>query len=269
MAGSAKGSIAFIAVTALILALAATAIAVAQTSQAPGGAPPAPSATPAIPPQPAPPAAFQPGFLHQLKVWWDDSTAFIDRKIKETRGTVDNLGKKSSEATAGAADAAKGAAQDAATATQNAMKGAVDATKGAANTAQDAMKSTVEATKGAANTAQDVVKSAIEATKGAVGSTQDAMKGAVEITKNAATAVVALPNTRFIDMHERCVKAPNGASDCEAAAAAGCRGKGFAGGHPLDVRTQEKCDTTALQAGQLPGQHECPVETVVTRAMCQ
>lgn len=251
MAGSAKGSIAFIAVTALILALAATAIAVAQTSQAPGGAPPAPSATPAIPPQPAPPAAFQPGFLHQLKVWWDDSTAFIDRKIKETRGTVDNLGKKSSEATAGAADAAKGAAQDAATATQNAMKGAVDATKGAANTAQDA------------------IKSAIEATKGAVGSTQDAMKGAVEITKNAATAVVALPNTRFIDMHERCVKAPNGASDCEAAAAAGCRGKGFAGGHPLDVRTQEKCDTTALQAGQLPGQHECPVETVVTRAMCQ
>jgi hypothetical protein len=70
-------------------------------------------------------------------------------------------------------------------------------------------------------------------------------------------------------VRERCEKAPNGAPDCEAAAANGCRAKGFAGGHPLDVRTAEKCDTTNLQAGQIPGQRACPVETVVTRAVCQ
>lgn len=269
MAGSRKGSIAVIAVATLILALSATGTAIAQTSQAPGAAPPAPSATPEVPPQPAPPAAFQPGFLHQLKVWWDDSTAFIDQKVKETRGAVDNLGKKSGEATSGATDAAKGAAQDAASATQNALKSAVEATKGAASTAQDAMKGAVDATKSATNSAQDAMKNAVEATKGVAGTAEDAMKGAVEITKNAATTIVKLPNARFIDMHERCMKAPNGASDCEAAADAGCRAKGFASGHPLDVRTQEKCDTTSLQAGQLPGQHECPLETVVTRAMCQ
>jgi len=95
------------------------------------------------------------------------------------------------------------------------------------------------------------------------------MKGAVEITKNAATSLAKLPNTRVVDVHERCAKAPNGASDCETAAATACRGKGFAGGRPLDVRTMEKCDTGALASSQIAGQHDCPVETVVTRAVCQ
>jgi hypothetical protein len=229
MTGFAKPWIVGAAVAALLAALPATAgIAVAQNSQPAAGAP---AATPATPPQPPPPA--QPGFLHQLKAWWDDSAAFIDRKINDTRGYVDDLGKKSGAAAPGVTDAAKDAAQSAATATQSAVQGAVEATKGAATTAQDAVKSAVEA------------------------------------TKNAATAIVKLPNTRVVEVHERCAKAPNGAPDCEAAAAAGCRGKGFAGGHPLDVRTMEKCDTTALQAGQIPGQHECPIEAVVTRAVCQ
>jgi len=95
------------------------------------------------------------------------------------------------------------------------------------------------------------------------------MKGAVEITKNAATSLAKLPNTRVVEVHERCTKAPNGASDCETAAAAACRGKGFASGRPLDVRTMEKCDTGALASSQVAGQHDCPVETVVTRAVCQ
>jgi hypothetical protein len=196
--------------------VAAAGPAVAEEPSAPPGAPaatqpalpapvPAPVATaptPGLPPQPPP--ADKPGFLHQLKVWWDDSLGFLDTKLKDTRGKVDDLNKKSGDATQGAAAAA-----------------------------------------------------------------QDAMKSAVEATKNAATAIVKLPSTRMMQIHERCEQAPNGGHDCETAAANGCRGKGFAGGHPLDVRTAENCDSKALQAGQVPHQGECPVETVVTRAVCQ
>jgi len=149
--------------------------------------------------------------------------------MKDTGVKVADVGKKSSAATQGAA----AAANDAAAATQSAMKDAVEATRGVAIGAADAMKSAVEA------------------------------------TKNAATVLAKLPNTRFVGLHERCARARNGAPDCEAAAAAGCRSKGFAGGHPLDVRTAKKCDTTMLQAGQAPSLNDCLVETIVTRAICQ
>jgi hypothetical protein len=196
--------------------------------------PPAPSASaaptaaaPAIPQQPPP--ADKPGFLHQLKDWWDYSTSIFDTKSKDARGPVDDLGKKMDDAARSAADAAKGTA----TATQDAMKNAVEATKGAAATATDAMKNAVEA------------------------------------TKNAADAIARLPGTRVVDLHETCAKAANGASDCAAAAANGCRAKGFSGGNPLDVRSAEKCDTKPLQAGNISNPVACASETVVFRAVCQ
>lgn len=108
-----------------------------------------------------------------------------------------------------------------------------------------------------------------EVTKGAAGVAGDAVKGAVDVTKNAATAIVKLPGTRMIDIYLRCEKAPNGAPDCETAAANACRAKGFGGGHPLDVRTEEKCDAATLASGVPPEQRNCPVETTVTRAICQ
>jgi type IV secretory pathway VirB10-like protein len=197
---------------------------------APASPQPPTAAAPLVPPPPGP--ANRPGFLYQLKVWWDDSVALFDTKSKDARGTADDTNKKPDNAGGGAADAAKDAAKNAAAATQDAMKGAVEATKGAATTATDAMK------------------------------------GAMEATKNAATAIVRLPNTRFVGVHETCARAPNGASDCAAAAANGCRTKGFNGGTPLDVRTAEKCDTKPPQAGQMPGV-QCAPETVVIRAVCQ
>jgi hypothetical protein len=241
---------ALVALLAVALPIVASGSAVAQGTQAPAAAaapaqPPPPPAAPATPsPPPAPiavaplvppqsPPAYKPGFLHQLKVWWDDSIAVFDTKGKDTPGKADDLNRKSDDAAKSAVDAAKDATKSAATATQDAMKNAVEATKGAATTATDAMKNAMEA------------------------------------TKNAATAIVRLPNTRIVDVHETCARAPNGAPDCAAAAASGCRGKGFNTGNPLDVRTAEKCDTTALQAGHLPGQRECAVETVVIRAVCQ
>jgi hypothetical protein len=213
------------------------------------GQPPGAAAPAQVAPQPTPSATaspprdqvYRPGFLHQLKVWWDDSIALFDIRSKDARVGVDDTGKKLDDTgrapTDAANDAAKNAAKNAATATGDAMKNAVEATKGAAATA--------------------------------TGAATDAMKGAVEATKNAATVIVRLPNTRVVELHETCTRAPNGGADCAAAAANGCRAKGFNGGNPLDTRTAEECDPKPpSQPGQMPGLH-CASETVVIRAVCQ
>jgi hypothetical protein len=197
--------------------------------------PPQAAAAPAIPAQPQP--VNRPGFLHQLKGWWDDSLTLFDRKSLDANGKDPHKAGTEADPKPDDSNAATGAAQSATTATQGAMKSAVEATRGAASTASDAMK------------------------------------GAMEATKNAATVIVRLPNTRVVELHETCVRAPNGGADCAAAAANGCRAKGFAGGTPLDTRTGAACDTKQpdarqLQAGQTPAVR-CAVEAVVTRAVCQ
>jgi hypothetical protein len=210
------------------LAPAAPGAAPAAAGAPTGGAPAA--TTPTMPQQSTP--AFRPGFLHQLKTWWDDSLAVFDRKDTNQRRTASDANKKPEDNSPGMTDKAKDAAASAMTTTQDAMKNAVEATKGAASTATDAMK------------------------------------GAVEATKNAATAIVRLPNTRVIQVNEVCLRAPNGGSDCATAAANGCRAKGFNGGSPLDVRTGSRCDPKPPQAGQMPTV-QCSSESVVTRAVCQ
>jgi hypothetical protein len=203
--------------------------------QAPGAA--APAQAPQPPVAPSPDQAYRPGFLHQLKVWWDDSVALFDIKNKDAHGGADDANKKPDDTVRAPVDAANDAAKGPATTTGNVMQNAVDATKGAAASA--------------------------------TGAATDAMKGAMEATKNAATAIVRLPNTRFVELHETCARAPNGGADCAAAAANGCRAKGFSGGNPLDTRTAEKCDPKPpQQPGQMPGVR-CASETVVIRAVCQ
>ena len=235
------------AALAVCLALAAMDNAFGESSdQAPTAAPaqPAQGTSPAPPAPPQSDPAFRPGFLHQLKTWWDDSLAVFDRKDKSPRNAADDANKKPEDTSPGVTDKAKEAATSAVTATQDAMENAVEATKGATS-------------------------SAVEATKGAASTATDAMKGAVEATKNAATAIVRLPNTRVIQVSEVCARAPNGGSDCAVAAANGCRAKGFAGGTPLDVRTGSRCDPKPPQAaGQAPSM-QCSSESVVTRAVCQ
>ena len=108
-----------------------------------------------------------------------------------------------------------------------------------------------------------------DAVKGAASATQDAVKSTAEATKGAASTLMRLPNTRVIEIRERCAPAPNGAPDCQAAAANACRGKGFNTGQPLDVVSAEKCPPAALLSAQKPGELDCPVETVVSRAVCQ
>jgi hypothetical protein len=91
-----------------------------------------------------------------------------------------------------------------------------------------------------------------------------------EATKEATGAVVGLPNSRIVTARELCTRAPNGAPDCQTAAATLCRGKGFASGKSLDTVSEQKCNSGRfLLEGRSPSGSECPTEMFVTRAMCQ
>jgi hypothetical protein len=90
-----------------------------------------------------------------------------------------------------------------------------------------------------------------------------------EAAKDATGAIPALPSTRPVSGHERCATAPNGSPDCQAAAAALCRGKGFQGGRLLDTQSEQKCPARVLLEGRAPNATECPTDTFVTRAICQ
>jgi hypothetical protein len=116
----------------------------------------------------------------------------------------------------------------------------------------------------------DFGKKSGDVAKDAALATGEGMKKTLDASKDAADVIVRLPNTRVVEMHATCKTAPNGAPDCAPAALAACRDKGFAGGKPLDVRTAEKCDTTqAWRKGQTPGTGACPIESWITRAICQ
>jgi hypothetical protein len=121
---------------------------------------------------------------------------------------------------------------------------------------------------GARSGVENLNEKSTAAVKSAAGATQDAMKSTAEATKGAASTLMRLPSTRMIEVRERCPLAPNGAPDCQTAATNACRGKGFGGGSPLDVVSTEKCPPAALLA-QTPGERVCPVETVLSRVMCQ
>jgi hypothetical protein len=90
-----------------------------------------------------------------------------------------------------------------------------------------------------------------------------------DAAKDATDAVVGLPNARILTVRERCAAAQNGAPDCQAAAAAACRGKGFQTGKSLDTQSEHKCPAQVLLKGRAPSDAECPTEIFVTRAVCQ
>jgi hypothetical protein len=111
-------------------------------------------------------------------------------------------------------------------------------------------------------------------TLGSIGSqtsdaAKDAAMGAVGTAKNAAGTIIGLPSARIVSGRERCAAAPNGAPDCRAAADAACRAKGFGSGRGLDPQSVQKCPARVWLSGHLPAEGECPLETFVTRAVCQ
>ena len=189
---------------AAVLAALAVGAAIADDSQAPAGAGMVQQPPPGNLPAQTPPPANRPGFLNQLGVWWNDSFADFNAKMKAAKDRLDDYNKKQSEA-----------AKEASTATEQALKDAAQA------------------------------------------------------TKDAATAVVKLPVTRVIEMHERCQKAGNGAPDCETTANNVCRAKGFGTGKPLDVSTAQECPARVMLSGRQPVEGECPDVTTLLRAICQ
>ena len=125
MAGAAKQtklhSIAVAALVAASLALVATAAGDARAqdrNNLPDGQAPNATAPAQAAPQPPVPAAApppdqgnRPGFLHQLKVWWDGSIALFDVRSKEARVGADDASKKPDDTARGSADTAKDAAR--------------------------------------------------------------------------------------------------------------------------------------------------------------
>ena len=90
-----------------------------------------------------------------------------------------------------------------------------------------------------------------------------------DVAKDATDAVMGLPNARIVTVRERCAAAQNGAPDCQAAAAAACRGKGFQTGKSVDTQSAHKCPAQVLLKGRAPNDAECSTEIFVTRAVCQ
>jgi hypothetical protein len=94
-------------------------------------------------------------------------------------------------------------------------------------------------------------------------------KEARDATKEATGTVLGLPNSRVLAVRERCAVASNGAPDCQTAALALCRGKGFTSGKSIDTRAEQKCPPRLLLQGKPPNDADCATETYITRAMCQ
>jgi hypothetical protein len=94
-------------------------------------------------------------------------------------------------------------------------------------------------------------------------------KEARDAAKDATGAVTTLPSARAVTARERCVPAPYGAPDCQAAANVLCRGKGFQSGRTLDTQTEQKCPARLMLSRRAPNDSDCGTEIFVTRAMCQ
>jgi len=111
--------------------------------------------------------------------------------------------------------------------------------------------------------------SAGSAAKGTADVAATMAKGAADATRGTVDVLGRLGSTRIVNGRERCAIAPNGAPDCRVAADEMCKAKGFTSGSSLDYQTAENCPAQAYLNGRKPLPGECPIEHVVTKAMCQ
>jgi hypothetical protein len=114
------------------------------------------------------------------------------------------------------------------------------------------------AAKGAADAASTVAK-------GAAG----VAKGAADAAVDTAAGVTKLPVPGVASGHEQCILAGNGAPDCQGAAEALCRARGFATGTSVDFVTSEKCQPPYRSSGRNTPEGVCTLEHFVTRALCK
>jgi hypothetical protein len=100
-------------------------------------------------------------------------------------------------------------------------------------------------------------------------STQETLGTFGNQAKDAAGSVVAIPGTRIITGRQLCPSASNGAPDCQQGVDSLCRAKGFQSGRTLEVASAHRCSVRGLISGRAQKEGPCPVETYVTRAVCQ
>ncbi len=95
----------------------------------------------------------------------------------------------------------------------------------------------------------------------------EAAKDATQAMKNAADAMFT--PSKVIEVQQPCPVAGNGAPDCAGAATNVCKAKGFSDGHPMDIRTAERCKASLWVSGQTPTAADCSLQTVLLRVACQ
>ena len=100
-------------------------------------------------------------------------------------------------------------------------------------------------------------------------STQETLGTFGNQAKDAAGTVAAIPGTRIVTGRQICPSASNGAPDCQQGVETLCRAKGFQSGRTLEVASAHRCSVRGLISGRAQKEGPCPVETYVTRAVCQ
>ncbi len=112
------------------------------------------------------------------------------------------------------------------------------------------------------------------AAEGAANAASSVAKGAADAAKGAAerVAVDGVPTCRRRrrqaagTVRHRC---SNGAPDCQVAAEALCRARGFGTGASVDFVTAEKCRPPYRASGRDTPEGACTLEHFVTRALCK
>jgi hypothetical protein len=102
-----------------------------------------------------------------------------------------------------------------------------------------------------------------------MGAAKGAANAASSVAKGAADGVTKLPVAGVASGREQCAIAGNGAPDCQVAAEALCRARGFGTGASVDFVTAEKCQPPYRSSGRDTPEGACTLEHFVTRALCK
>lgn len=119
-----------------------------------------------------------------------------------------------------------------------------------------------------ASAPRDPLKDAKQAIDDLGEKARKAGDNAIRATQESAEKLSALPGAGTVTGREKCAVAPNGAPDCNAAAARLCQAKGFSTGSSADFVASENCPAQVWLSGGRD-KSSCATETHVTRAICQ
>jgi len=106
--------------------------------------------------------------------------------------------------------------------------------------------------------------------KGARDQVDDFTGRAGSAAKDAAGSIT-LRRPSVVAGRERCLPAPNGATDCVTATSVMCRANGYETGSSIDMQTEQKCPAATPSGPASPplDQSQCWLESYVIRALCR